>query len=82
MIADGETGWLFAPNDSDALAAKIRGIVENPAGWQRFPAAARARAKAMFAPEVIARQLQAIVGARLAATRQPAHEAAPVRLVQ
>jgi glycosyltransferase involved in cell wall biosynthesis len=81
VVVDGETGWLIAPNDSEALKGAIIDIVERPGDWRHLPAAARARAKAMFSPEVIAKQLQAIVGSRLMATRQSRAQPVSVRPV-
>ena len=66
VVTDDKTGWIFTANDSKALAEKIVDIVSDPQQWRDFPVAAQARATAMFSPEVIARQLQCIVGDRLA----------------
>jgi glycosyltransferase involved in cell wall biosynthesis len=48
VIADGRTGWFVPPGDSDALAARLRAIVEQPQAWRGFGAAARLRFEALF----------------------------------
>ncbi|GGO63797.1 TIGR04063 family PEP-CTERM/XrtA system glycosyltransferase [Bowmanella pacifica] len=36
LIADGETGWLFASNDIPALAEKIRTVFADPGCWSNI----------------------------------------------
>jgi glycosyltransferase involved in cell wall biosynthesis len=79
VVTDDKTGWIFTANDSAALAEKIVDIVSDPQQWGDFPLAARARAAAMFSPEVIARQLQCIVGDRLAGIQHPSAASASIR---
>jgi glycosyltransferase involved in cell wall biosynthesis len=82
VVEDGVTGWIVPPNRGDLLARKLAEIVAEPAGWARFPAAARARYEAVFSHRAIVAQFQAIVRARLAdsggaQTAVPAHERGP-----
>ena len=81
VVTDDKTGWIFTANDSEALAEKIVDIVSDPQQWGDFPLAARARATAMFSPEVIAGQLQCIVGDRLAGIQHPNAASASIRSV-
>lgn len=67
IVDDNVTGWVVSPNDAGALARTIAAIVTMPDAWRGYGAAARARFDATFAAPAIARQLQAIVRARLAA---------------
>jgi len=64
-VQDGVTGWVVPPNDATALADRIAAIVTEPTVWRSFGLAARARFETLFAAPGIARQLQAIVRARL-----------------
>ena len=43
---DGETGWVVPANDSAALAAAIRRLLEDPSQRRRMGERARARARA------------------------------------
>jgi glycosyltransferase involved in cell wall biosynthesis len=65
VVDDGVTGWVVAPNDSKALAARLAQIATQAHTWTSFPAAARLRYEAMFDGRVIAAQIQAIARARL-----------------
>jgi len=65
IVEHGVSGWIVPPNDARALAQTIETIVARPQNWRSFGAAARARFEATFAAPTIARQLQAIVRARL-----------------
>lgn len=64
-VEDRISGWIVPPNDAQALARAIIEIVTQPAAWRDYGAAARARFDTTFAAPAIARQLQAIVRARL-----------------
>lgn len=65
IVEDNITGWTVPPNDAAALARTIAAIVTMPEAWRGYGAAARARFDTTFAAPAIARQLQAIVRARL-----------------
>lgn len=67
IVEDRVSGWIVAPNDAAALACTLHEIVTRPETWREYGAAARARFEATFAATAIARQLQAIVRARLTA---------------
>jgi glycosyltransferase involved in cell wall biosynthesis len=41
VVRDGETGWLAAIGDADAIAEAMRGVLEAPAEAMRRAAAAR-----------------------------------------
>jgi len=60
VIADGETGWFFAPGDSDDLEAKIKALWENPELCRRMGLAARERVLREYSPEVYYRRLMDI----------------------
>jgi glycosyltransferase involved in cell wall biosynthesis len=68
-VEDRVSGWIVPPNDAATLARTIVEIVTHPESWSDYGAAARARFEAVFAAPAIARQLQAIVRARLTAQR-------------
>lgn len=71
VVEDHVSGWIVAPNDATALARTLAGIVTMPDTWRGYGAAARARFETTFAAPAIARQLQAIVRARLTAQTDP-----------
>lgn len=48
ILVDGETGYLFPPNDSDALAARLRTLLRDPAAVTAMGRAGRARLEAEF----------------------------------
>lgn len=66
IVEDNVTGWVVPPNDAAALARTIAAMVTMPETWRGYGAAARGRFDATFAAPAIARQLQAIVRARIA----------------
>jgi glycosyltransferase involved in cell wall biosynthesis len=59
VIADGETGRLFASRDRQSLAATMRQLRESPAERERLGSAAR-RAVEDYRPEVIAGRLERV----------------------
>jgi glycosyltransferase involved in cell wall biosynthesis len=65
VVEHGRTGWLVQPGRADVLADILRGIVEYPAAWRHFPAAARARYEALFSAAAAAEAIAARVGAML-----------------
>lgn len=56
VVADGETGLLVPPEDSGALAAAVRRLLENPDLADRMGAAGRGRAEALFSARRMAEQ--------------------------
>jgi glycosyltransferase involved in cell wall biosynthesis len=60
IVRDGETGWLVAPDDRDALAAALADVVDRPAERRRRGAAARRDARARFAWPALARRVAAV----------------------
>ncbi len=74
IVADERTGWLVPPGRADALAATLRRILDDPAAWRGFGAAARARYLEVFSAEAVAADIVAFVAAR--PPRAPAASAA------
>jgi glycosyltransferase involved in cell wall biosynthesis len=56
-VVDGETGYLVPPGDREALAARLIDLLSDGAAAERMGRAARARAEAVFALDVVAGQL-------------------------
>jgi glycosyltransferase involved in cell wall biosynthesis len=48
ILVDGQTGYLFPPNDSDALAGKLSTLLGDPAMVESMGRAGRARLEAEF----------------------------------
>jgi colanic acid/amylovoran biosynthesis glycosyltransferase len=42
IVADGQSGYLVPERDADALAARLRDLLANPARWAEFGRAGRA----------------------------------------
>lgn len=59
LIADGETGRLFASRDAKSLAAAMRRLRDDPQERERLGASAR-RAAAEYHPDTIAAQWEAV----------------------
>ena len=57
LITDGETGLLFPAGDVDALAGRLRLVLNDPALRMRLGAAAEQRAHRDFAREAAARRM-------------------------
>jgi glycosyltransferase involved in cell wall biosynthesis len=60
IVRDGETGWLVAPDDRDALTAALVEAVNHPAERRRRGEAARRDALARFAWPALARRVAAV----------------------
>jgi glycosyltransferase involved in cell wall biosynthesis len=61
MITHGETGFLFAPGDSLALATAIHGVLAAPANAAEVAAAGQAHAEQKFSLDAAVAQLDSIV---------------------
>ncbi|MFN4192475.1 MAG: glycosyltransferase family 4 protein [Tabrizicola sp.] len=61
ILRDGETGFLVAPEDPQALAEACLRLMHDPALAQRLGQAARADVAARFSPQTIARELAAFL---------------------
>jgi phosphatidylinositol alpha-1,6-mannosyltransferase len=60
-IADGETGYLVPPDDVEALAARLRTLLADPAAARRMGAAGRGRVEREFTwDRIAARFLEAL----------------------
>lgn len=51
IIEEGVTGLLFPPDDAQALAGRIRRLIESPADRERLAAAGKKRADELFSEE-------------------------------
>jgi glycosyltransferase involved in cell wall biosynthesis len=66
VIADGRTGWFVPPGDVDALATRLRAIVEQPRTWRGFGAAGRERFEALFSESAAASAIASVMIDKLA----------------
>ncbi len=69
LVIDGETGVLVPPGDPDAMAGALRRYIDDPDLIARHGTAARARAEAEFALEIMAGRYLAVYDALLAKRR-------------
>ncbi|HEY8972604.1 MAG TPA: glycosyltransferase [Burkholderiaceae bacterium] len=77
MIAQGESGWLVAPNDFDEMATRLVQILATPGELERMGRAARARAvDKMALSDTVDRMAQLL--ARLAPARTTQREISAV----
>jgi glycosyltransferase involved in cell wall biosynthesis len=65
LITDGRDGLLVAPDDVDALADALGRLATEPATRDRMAAAGRTTVATRFDGDVLARELGALIGARL-----------------
>lgn len=66
LVEDGRTGWLVPPADPNALAARLRELLLNPAQRQAFGRAGHARAQAHFSTEKMVASISEIYNELLA----------------
>ncbi|WP_374343783.1 glycosyltransferase family 4 protein [Azonexus sp.] len=52
-VVPGRNGWLVPPRDSEALAERMRWMIDNPAEWQRMGAESLTLAAAKYAVEKV-----------------------------
>ena len=60
VVTDGETGFLFAVGDVQAMAAAGVQLLTDPAKWQRMSAAAAADARTRFSEDAVVAQYEAL----------------------
>ncbi len=70
IVIDGTTGFLVPPNDPDAVAARIRHLIEQPDARLRMARAARQHAETMFdavhnAAQIAELMAQAVIDAKV-----------------
>ena len=68
VVAHASTGWIVPPDDAPALAAALAGIVERPAAWRSYGAAARTRYETLFSEAAAAEAIAALVMRRVRPT--------------
>ncbi len=82
IVEHGRSGWLVPPNQPEALAETLRGIIAAPEALHRMAAPARARYEALFgekaAEEAITAVLAGLLGP-LPRTGNPPHPGATLR---
>jgi glycosyltransferase involved in cell wall biosynthesis len=67
VVEDRRTGWLVPPGRSDALAATLQDIIENPASWRDFGPAGHARYEALFSENAAAAAIASVVAGKRSA---------------
>ena len=61
IVADGQTGYLVAPDDDAALAAQLDALIADPSLRHRLGHAAAARATDLFSPAKNTRKIEAVL---------------------
>jgi glycosyltransferase involved in cell wall biosynthesis len=61
LISDGVDGYLVAPDDATALAAKLATLIGNPAARQQLAQAARQRAEQRYAKRVFLEEFEKLL---------------------
>jgi len=59
LVEDDRTGWLIEPNDIDAYAQRIVGLLDDEARWSAFSQAARRAARDLTGVDNVARRWDA-----------------------
>jgi glycosyltransferase involved in cell wall biosynthesis len=60
LVEDGRSGFLFPPGDVDALANRLRAVIENPELRRATAAAAASRARDHFSMEAAAKRMEGL----------------------
>jgi glycosyltransferase involved in cell wall biosynthesis len=68
-IVDDASGWLFPPNDTDALAAILAGVIADPASLSAHAAGAAQRFAGHFSSETMSERLRAVLSDWIPARR-------------
>lgn len=63
IVENGQSGWLFKPNDADDFARTIRACLADPARIEQGGRQALARFKGMFSEEILSQRLRATLAA-------------------
>lgn len=72
IVADGQTGWLVAPNDAAALARAIAGALDRSPDLAAMGKAARERYLTLFTHQVFRESFQSAVGGMWSPPRRTA----------
>lgn len=64
LVASGETGLLVPPGDTDALAAALRTVLDDPDGARKMGEAGRARVLQEFTADAAAHRILGLYGGR------------------
>ena len=60
VVEDGKSGLLAAAGDAAALAGSLEALIHDPVRRSEMGRAARARAQALFSPEVVVPRYEAL----------------------
>jgi glycosyltransferase involved in cell wall biosynthesis len=71
FVEDGKTGWLVPPRDSDAVAARLRRLLQNPTERRTFGEAGRRRVRDHFSARQMAASITRIYDDLLQRPQEP-----------
>jgi glycosyltransferase involved in cell wall biosynthesis len=77
LVVHGQTGYVCPPGDHDALAASVRGLLDNAETRYRLGANGQARVSVTYTPERMAETTMALYERTVAAKRRRAHVSPP-----